>query len=72
MIANVEGVMIHEYLQRRPGRVPSKQQLGAFVASLSEAEVLHVVRGHPSVRSLLANMRNDAEILRWAGALTNG
>ena len=70
MIANVEGVMIHEYLQRKPGAVPSKTELSAFVAGLTDLEVLRLVRSHPGLRSLAANMRNDAEVLRWAHALT--
>jgi len=41
MIANVEGVMIHEYLQRRPGVVPTKEELRAFVSGLSDDQVLH-------------------------------
>jgi hypothetical protein len=69
MTNNLEGVMIYEYLQRKPGVVPDKRELAEFVASLDDSEVLRIVRGHPGLRSLAANMRVDADVLRWARAL---
>lgn len=69
MIANVEGVLIHEYVKRRPGPAPSKNELSAFICSLGAAELLSIVREHPGMRSLRANIRNDADVLRWAAAL---
>jgi hypothetical protein len=69
MVDNVEGSMIYTYAQRNFGAIPSPEQLKDFVSALSQSEILRIVREHPGHKSLQQNLRNDADVLRWANTL---
>ena len=69
MISNVEAAMLDAFLKRNPGSTPTAAQLSSFASGLSRSEVLQIAREYPGNASLLVNMRNDDDVLRWVDAL---
>ncbi|RYE65272.1 MAG: hypothetical protein EOO81_12920 [Oxalobacteraceae bacterium] len=65
MTTTVESVMTKVFKNQK-GALASKTELADFIRSMPLAVLVNTVRSHDYSKSLQVQLKDDAEILRWA------
>jgi hypothetical protein len=66
MSVELRTAMIVAYQQRISAAAPSRSQLAAFIAGLTDTEVLEIARNYPGLRALASHLQDDTQVLHWA------
>ncbi len=70
MVTHVATVLIDAFARTHAGKIPSNEDLAAFIRSMSPAEILAIVRTPHAMRSLEVQLRNDADVFRWVKTIS--
>jgi hypothetical protein len=66
MVGIIEAIALHTYSLSNKGVIPADRELAAYIDSLSPADLLEMIRKHPSAASTRVQTASDEDLLHCA------